>query len=250
MREGAPVSARHAVFACGDALGAAGVGLSVARNGQIREPLVASAPVAEELEELQFTLGQGPGMDATVTRAPVFVTDLTGLDALRRWPVFAAAAADRGIRGMFAFPVAVGAALVGVLDVYRPQAGLLGQEELADTLVFADATLTLVLDDRAGVAPGPAGFPEPMISASRVQVHQATGMVAARLGVPVADALVMLRAHAFSHDQRLSELAGDLVAHRVRLDLPSGPSMRHDRENPPNADRPSREKNGEEGGGA
>ena len=40
--------------------------------------------------------------------------------------------------------------------------------------------------------------------AERAEVHQATGMVVAQLGVPESDALALLRAHAYSHDQSVS----------------------------------------------
>ena len=70
-RDGGAVSLRHAVSACADALGAAGAGLSVIHDGALREPVMATGPMAEELEEVQFTLGQGPGMDAVADRGPI-----------------------------------------------------------------------------------------------------------------------------------------------------------------------------------
>lgn len=225
-REGAPVSVRHVVMACADALLAVGAGLSLARDGSPREPVLASAPAAEELEELQFTLGQGPGVDAVAGRGPVLAGDLAGLGAQRLWPAFAPAAADRGVRGMFAFPVAAGAALVGVLDVYRLQPGLLTAEELAQGLVFADMALVMVLDERGGVYGSPDGLAGAAVDARRAQVHQATGMVAAQLGVPVSDALAALRAHAFARGQELADLAADILARRVRLDASGGDSPR------------------------
>ena len=222
--DGGTVSQRHVVIACADALAADGAGLSVARDGALHEPTLASGPVVEELEELQFTLGQGPGMDAVVGRGPILVPDLAAPDAQRRWPAFAPAAADRGMRGMFAFPVTAGAALIGVLDVYRLRAGPLQPEELAQGLVYADAVLVLVLDERAGTVSGHDGLLDAALSTRRVQVHQATGMVAAQLGVPVPDALVALRAHAYAHGRSLADLAADVLARKVRLnhDPPGG----------------------------
>ena len=88
------MSLRHAVVACADSTASAGVALVVARNGAPREPLVASSAITEELEELQFLLGQGPCMDAVAERGPVLVADLAGPDAQRQWPVFAPAAAS------------------------------------------------------------------------------------------------------------------------------------------------------------
>ncbi len=222
-QEGAAVSLRHVVIACADALAAAGAGLTLTRDSVLREPVLASAPAVEELEELQFTLGQGPCMEAAAALGPVLVADLSTPDARHRWPVFAPAAADRGVRGMFAFPVSAGAALVGVLDVYRLRAGPLVPEELAQALVFGDAVLVLALDQRNGITSDPDSLPDAMLSARRVQVHQATGMVAVQLGVSMADALAALRAQAYAHGRRLSDLAAEVVARRVCL-APGSPN--------------------------
>lgn len=223
QREGSTLSMRHAITACADALTAAGAGLSVSRDGAPREPVLASAPAVEELEELQFTLGQGPGIDAVAGHGPVLVADLAAPEARHRWPLFAASAAEHGVRGMFAFPVAAGAALIGVLGVYRLQAGPLNTEELADGLMFADTLLVLALDERGGISTAPDGFSGQRASTRRAQVHQATGMVAAQLGVGMPDALAALRARAYATGQRLSDLAAEVLARRVRFE-PHGTS--------------------------
>lgn len=211
------MSLRHAVNACADSLAAAGAGLVMARNGNPREPLLASSALTEELEELQFLLGQGPGLDAAAGHGPVLVADLAGPDACRRWPVFAPAAVDRGVRGMFAFPVAAGAALVGVLDLYRRSPGSLGQQEIADALTFADAVLLLALDSRGGIASDLSDLLNTELSARRAHVHQATGMVAAQLEVPMTDALAALRAYAFTHGRLLGDVAANVLGRRIRL---------------------------------
>jgi hypothetical protein len=216
-RDGMPPSPQHAVIACADLLAAAGAGLVMAANGTPMEPLLASSPITEELEELQFLLGQGPGPEALAGRGPVLVADLAAPDAQHRWPVFAPAAVEHGIRAMFAFPVAAGAALIGVLDVYRRSPGSLSQQELADALTFADAVLLLALDSRGGIASGLSDLLDTELSARRAHVHQATGMVAAQLEVSVTDALAALRAYAFTRGLRLEDVAADVVARRIRL---------------------------------
>lgn len=222
-RDGSPVSLRHAIIASAELLAAAGAGLSVAHGGEPREPLLASGPVAEDLAELQFTLGEGPSVDATTRRSPVLVPDLAGASAHSRWPLFAPAATDAGVRAMFAFPVTAGAALVGVLDVYRAEPGSLGPQELADALVLADAVLVLALDERGGIASDLDNLLDIAVSSRRAPVHQATGMVAAQLGVPMTDALAALRAYAYTEGRRLSDVAADVLARKVRLS-PSSPS--------------------------
>ena len=59
----------------------------------------------------------------------------------------------------------------------------------------------------------------------RFVVHQASGIVAVRLGVSVGKALVRLRAYAFSNDRLLADVAEAFVARRLRLDdRPAGAS--------------------------
>ena len=107
--ERAPISIRHVVIASVRALGATGAGLSLARGAGPREPVLATAPLFEDLEDLQFTVGVAPCSDAVAVGGPVLVPDLAGLEAGRRWPVFAPSAVERGMHGMFVFPVAAGA---------------------------------------------------------------------------------------------------------------------------------------------
>jgi methionine-rich copper-binding protein CopC len=49
----------------------------------------------------------------------------------------------------------------------------------------------------------------------RVEVHQATDMVAAALDVPPQDAFARLRAHAFAHGRPLDRVARDVVEQRL-----------------------------------
>jgi hypothetical protein len=48
-------------------------------------------------------------------------------------------------------------------------------------------------------------------------VHQASGMVAAQLGVSIGEALIRLRAYAFAHDRSLTAVADDVVARELRF---------------------------------
>jgi hypothetical protein len=52
----------------------------------------------------------------------------------------------------------------------------------------------------------------------RIEVHQATGMVAAQLGVGVDEAFVRLQGYACTHDRLIGEVAGEVVARLLRFD--------------------------------
>ncbi len=51
---------------------------------------------------------------------------------------------------------------------------------------------------------------------SFVELAQASGMIAIQLSIPVSDALLRIRAHAFAHDQAVAETAVEIVARRLR----------------------------------
>lgn len=53
--------------------------------------------------------------------------------------------------------------------------------------------------------------------AERAEAHQATGMVVAQLGIPESDALALIRAHAYSHNQSIARSAHAVVTKAVRF---------------------------------
>ncbi|WP_433170125.1 GAF and ANTAR domain-containing protein [Actinoallomurus sp. CA-150999] len=222
--EGARVSVRHACMACSRAIKATGAGLSMTRDGRLHEPVYGTDSLSQELEELQFTLGEGPCMDANAGDRPVLVPDVAAVWAGRRWPMFAPAIAERGIVAVFAIPVAAGAARLGVMDLYRTRSGLLTHEELADALTFADAALMLALDHGDGGETGLDDLFAGDFAERRAEVHRAAGMVAAQIGASIADALARLRAYAYAQDQRLGDVAAAVLARRLRF----GPDGRSD----------------------
>ena len=198
-------------------LPASGAGVSLIEGQVLGGVAAASDPVGRALEELQASLGEGPSLDAHAWRRPVLEADL-GQGTLRRWPVFTPAAGARGVRAVFAFPLQVGAARLGVLDVYRQQPGSLTAESLSQALTYAEVAVEQILDGQAQAASGLAadGLQEAM--EYRHVVYQAQGMVMAHLGGSLVDAMARLRAHAYSTDTVLTEVARDVVAGRLRLE--------------------------------
>ena len=174
-------------------------------------------PVSVALEGLQFTLGQGPGLDA-VAGAPVLVADLEA--AAARWPVFVPAAAELGVRALFALPLRIGAISVGVLSAYRAIPGPLADGALADAFALAEAVTLLLLHQRSSGTERAGSLGEwPRAGVTyRAEVHQATGMISVQLGVSLAEALVRLRAHAYADGRAIAEVASDVVARRLRFD--------------------------------
>jgi hypothetical protein len=221
-RRGGRVSAADACVAVVAAVQVTGAWLIAAGGAAADHLMWATDEVSELLAELQLTLGEGPGPDALAYGGPVLVSDLDDLEAVRRWPLFASAAIQAGAEAVFVFPLQVGAIRVGVMGLYREWSGPLSGFQLGDGLVFADTATLLLLEgqDRAAgeaaAGSGPGGQPAGL-AVHRAEIDQATGMLTEQLGVGIAEAFLRLRAYAYAHDRRLSDLAGDIVARRLRL---------------------------------
>jgi GAF domain/ANTAR domain len=199
--------------------GMSGAGIMLMPNDVAHGSLCSSNPTSALIEEVQYTLGEGPCLDAHRTGRPVLEPDLAGVGSTR-WAAFTEPVVAAGVGAVFGFPLRVGAVRLGALNLYRDRPGDLTDDQHADALVLADvaAEMILLLQARA-----PAGTLADELARSadlNVVVHQAAGMVAVQLGVSVADALVRLRAHAFAQDRPLRDVADDVVARRLRFDTP------------------------------
>ena len=199
------------------AIPATGVGLSVMTDGGVRGLAAASDAASERIDELEFALGEGPCLEAFLSRRPVLEADLAD-GGMTRWPLYAAAAHDEGVRAAFAFPLQIGATRLGVLDLQRREAGPLSREELTRALNFADVATNMLLNAQDDAPPGAAADGLDEVLSYHYQLHQAQGMVMVQVGVSLAAALALLRAYAYSHDRHLDEVARDVVARTLRLD--------------------------------
>ena len=62
----------------------------------------------------------------------------------------------------------------------------------------------------------------PDLALHRAEIDQATGMLTVQLDVPAGEAFARLRAYAYAQDRRLANVAGDIVARRLRLPRDQG----------------------------
>src|SRR4051794_10295838 len=201
-------------------LPASGVGVSLLSTSGEVLTVAASGRKSELVEELQFTLGEGPCLDAFSSRRPVMIPDLA--EAQKSWAGYTPAAYEHGVRAVFAFPLQIGLARLGALDVYRDYVGALTSWTAARALSFADVAMQSMLDAQDDVRR--AAVPD---SANTFEVYQAQGMVTVQLGVSAEQALVRMRAYAFLHDRRLLDVAKDLIDRRLVLEPDDPPDDPH-----------------------
>jgi GAF domain-containing protein len=196
-------------------LPASGAGVSLLTAG-MHAVAASSDPVSEHLEGLQFTLGEGPCLDAIAARQPVLEPDLARA-ASRRWLGYGPAAMEQGARAVFAFPLQIGGVQLGVLDVYRDEPGGMSADALTEAMIFADLAVETLIDGQEHAAAGRA--PEDLDRAldPHYLVYQAQGMTMIDLGVPLDEAMARLRAYAYAHGRPLRAVAADIVAGRLQL---------------------------------
>ncbi|MET7993852.1 GAF and ANTAR domain-containing protein [Amycolatopsis sp. NPDC005232] len=190
--------------------------ISLRTAGRAQDLVAASGDWAESLEELQYTVGDGPAVEAFTTGEPVLVDDLTSGEG--RWPGFADGAAETGAAAAFAFPLQTGAVRLGTLGLYRHRPGSLSPEELANALTLADLSTTALLTDSSGAISPVANWAREDVPGHYDDVHIATGMLATQLQISLADALLRLRAHAFSRHLPLIGVARAVLNRELRLD--------------------------------
>ncbi|MFG2006729.1 GAF and ANTAR domain-containing protein [Spirillospora sp. NPDC048911] len=246
---GQPMSPQDACLACVGALRMSGAGLSLVldrhaddgerlagKPGRL-EPLHAVGEMGLRLLEAELTSGDGPCLEAVRTDEPVLAEDLSDHDCQRRWPMFTAMSQADDVQAVFAFPLTPQTAPIGVLVLCRDRPATLTAHQHTQGLLFAEAAMALLLDASFDLIQHPASqplVPEQDVTATYgaaaldftlpagvlalgPQVHQAAGMVSVQMDCSPSDALTVLRAHAFAHDEPLTQVARQVVARILRF---------------------------------
>jgi GAF domain-containing protein len=210
-----PAGVEGVVAVCVELLSVSGAGIAVIGDGQHRGAVALSDAGLAEIDELQFSLGEGPCLDADRQGRPVLEPDLGSV--LGQWPAWTPAAVAEGIHAVFAFPLRVGGARLGALTLYRDTPGDLADQDVGDAALLADLATGLLLNLEAETAPGSLPVSLSDITAQRAEVHQATGMIAAQLDISVSQALTRLRAYAWAEGRPIHDVAADVVARQLRF---------------------------------
>lgn len=205
---------------CARALPMTGAAIVLKSTAGLDRVVAATEGLAVTVEDIQFELGEGPGVAASRQEGPVLRSELRS--ATVQWPMFAPAAVAAGAEAAFAFPLQVGGIRLGVLDLYRDTPGALVDGVLSEALAHAQAATAVLLHLQAlshatGLHPALTGF-----TADRAEVHQATGMISAQADVTLVEALLLLRARAYSTNRTMLAVSREVLGRRVRFDADSG----------------------------
>lgn len=131
-------------------LEAASVAVSVPDHRATLEVTGASGRVAQELEELQVLLDEGPSLDGVRGVGPTLVLDLAAKDPQARWPSFAPAAAELGVGSLYVQPMRIGIGRFAVFTVYLHRVGGLAPDAMGKARTLASTAHDLLLLAQCG----------------------------------------------------------------------------------------------------
>lgn len=184
-----------------DVPGADGAGVSLLRD----DPIVCH-PRVESLIGGWGGVEEGPCVDAMrARRVTTFLLRDVESEASSRWPAYAAAAAQVGVRSVLSFVMAPPDAMPASVSFYSGRSGELTEPARAAGSVFVlRAAVALYGEERVGQM---LAAPE-----TRDVVGQATGILMERFGLDDQQAFAMLVSSAQDTDTPLLEIATWLTA--------------------------------------
>ena len=207
--------------ACVSVLPIEGAGLSLI-EGRFRIPLGANDSPAAFAEQLQFTQGEGPCLDAAAERSIVVVGET---DIARRWPQFADELLTRTpYRAVISIPLVLNRDATGALDLFLIDESHLDDIRLTDAAAIAAAVVNALQAPEDATIGDPWSAPDVPVwllsprAQSRQLAWVAMGMVMGRFHTDARDALAALRAYAYGHDSVLDSVAAGVVNGAITLD--------------------------------
>lgn len=174
--------------------------------------IVATTSEATHIVELlQIQNDEGPCLESFQTGLTVMVSDLTADDLTERWPVFAAAASRAGFASAVALPMRWGDRVIGSLNMFRTEEGEIAAADVRVAQALADvATIGLLQNMAARDARIMVDQLQGALN-SRVVIEQAKGIIAQQLGVDMGEAFSVLRRHARTNNERITEVSRRLI---------------------------------------
>ena len=135
-----------------------------------------------------------------------------------RWHEFSGPALAAGVEAIFGFPLVVGGVRLGALDLYVDHPWVLTDEQYADAVAMADVVANAILALQSRAEPGCTRRRTRDRCAAPIGRAPGVGHGRVQLDIPVADALARLRAHAYSEDTSIDDVARAVVNRELRLE--------------------------------
>ncbi|MEC4018652.1 GAF and ANTAR domain-containing protein [Streptomyces sp. H27-D2] len=189
---------------------AAGV-LLAAPEGQILDAAASDVRIRQlELDAVAWE--ESPCHECFRTGTALPDTDITTRAARQRWPHFTPRALDLGFNRIAAIPLRLREQVIGALTLFHDgSGGPLDLLRLNLGKALADVATIGIVSQRAMHDSQTLSAQLHDALSSRVIIEQAKGILAARREISVDEAFVLLRRHARSHRQLLTDIAREVA---------------------------------------
>ena len=192
--------------------GAQGAGLTLLEENR-SDTIVSTADFVARIDDIQYSLGQGPCISAARDRQTVMSGSLGGD---QRWPQFGSRVARLGVHSVVSLPLVTDEAVLGAMNVYAhdknaftADAGRLGQLFTVPAAIAVQNAQVLAQTKRL------ASQLQVALS-SRGVIERAIGIMMSRSGGTEAEALDRLRTLSQHQHEKLPVVAQSIVREAVR----------------------------------
>jgi GAF domain-containing protein len=166
---------------------------------------------APEIDTAQYETGRGPCVDAYRTGEILQIHDTL---TETRWPEFAAAAAEHGVRSTLSLPLHTDDSILGALNLYaRTVSAFDGNDQIVS--VFVAHAATSLANSHAYWAAQTLSEQLQEALESRAVIEQAKGILIAEHACDADAAFEMLRTRSQHENRKLRDVAAGIVATAV-----------------------------------
>jgi GAF domain-containing protein len=201
-----------AIFAVRAIPGADGAGLTLIESGR-SDTIVKSEQFVREVDDIQYSLGEGPCISAAATGRTM---RSGGLGEDSRWPTFGSRVAGLGVHSVLSLPLVTGGEVVGAMNVYAHAKNAF--DERAEHLGEMFAVPAAIAVQNAQILAQTQRLASNLQAAltNRAVIDQAIGILMSRGGITADEAFDRLRELSQREHTKLSDVAAGVVDAAVR----------------------------------
>jgi len=198
------------VEACASVLDVQAAGLVLADDDGSLQLLASTSERTDFVEIMQLNAGTGPCIQCFRTGTVVAVADIASDGG--EWPDFQAAALQQDFRAVDATPMRLRGEVLGALNLFSTETGLLNAPDAAVAQALADVATIGILQERSIRETGVVREQLQHALESRVLIEQAKGVVSALGWIGVDEAFGLMRDYARQNNLSLRTVAERVTA--------------------------------------
>jgi GAF domain-containing protein len=192
--------------------GAQGAGLTLLEKDR-PQTVVATADFVREVDDIQYSLWEGPCVSAVSEGAARTSGNLGGEP---QWPRFGPRVGRLGVHSALSLPLWLPGRVLGALNVYARQRDAFDPHAMRIGVAFAGPAAVSVSNAQMLAQAERLAAQLTDALTSRAQIDQALGVLMSRSGLSAAGAFDRLRAMSQSRSMKVVDVAAELLGEAVR----------------------------------